>query len=48
VRLNAERLGVPLAQVVSWPDKNPVEIKEGRASLEVPRLGYRMLVVGNP
>jgi len=33
--------------VISWPDKTPVPCTEGRVTLDVPKLGYRMLVVGD-
>ena len=46
VRLNAESLGVSVKRVVSWPDKAELALTEGSVPLSVPRLGYRMLVVG--
>jgi hypothetical protein len=48
IRINAHRLGIPLGQVRSWPDKQPVKAAEGRLPLTVPGLGYRMLVVARP
>ena len=48
VRINGQRLGTPLAKIVSWPDKQPQSPTGGRLHLKVPRLGYRMLVVGSP
>jgi hypothetical protein len=46
LRIDAQRLGTPLDNVVTWPEKQPVEAAAGRVQLDVPRLGYRMLVVG--
>jgi hypothetical protein len=45
-RINAARLGVALENAMSWPDKKPVTATDGRIRIEVPRLGYRMFVVG--
>ena len=45
VRINAKRLGLPLDQVTSWPDKKAVHVSDDQVTLDVPRLGYRMLVV---
>ena len=45
VRLDAGRLGVPLTKVVTWPDKQPVAVAGDKVRLEVPRLGYRMLMI---
>jgi hypothetical protein len=46
VQLNGKRLGLPVDTVVTWPDKTPVAATNGRLELDVPKLGYRMLVVG--
>jgi len=46
VQLSAQRLGLPLDRVVRWPEETPVPCTEGRVTLDVPRLGYVMLVVG--
>lgn len=46
IALNAKRLGVPMAELVSWPDKTPVKENAGSVTLDVPRLGYRMLRAG--
>jgi hypothetical protein len=43
---NAARLGTKLNTVRDWPSKEPLAVKDGRLSLTVPRLGYRMVVVG--
>jgi hypothetical protein len=48
VRINAQRLAVPLENITSWPDKKAVAMTDGRIRLEVPRLGYRMVFVGKP
>jgi len=46
VKLNGEGLGLPVDSAVTWPDKQPVKCAGGTVDLQVPRLGYRMLVVG--
>jgi len=46
VKLNGERLGLALDRVSSWPDKTPVKCDGGNVQLDVPKLGYRMLLVG--
>jgi hypothetical protein len=48
IRINSQRLGAPLEKIISWPDKQPQSPTGGRLRLKVPRLGYRMLVVGSP
>lgn len=45
VQINSKRIGLPLNKVISWPDKQPVSVINDRVGLEVPRLGYRMLLV---
>jgi hypothetical protein len=46
VTLDGARLGLPTARVISWPDRAEIVAKNGRLSLEVPRLGYRLLLIG--
>jgi hypothetical protein len=46
VTLNAKRIGLPTRQVLSWPDKTPVAQDGEKIKLDVPRLGYRMLLIG--
>jgi hypothetical protein len=46
VTLNAKRTGLPTAGVLSWPDKTPVTQDGDKIKLDVPRLGYRMLLIG--
>jgi hypothetical protein len=46
VTLNAKRIGLPVAGVLSWPDKTPVQQDGEKITLDVPRLGYRMLLIG--
>jgi hypothetical protein len=46
LRIDARRLGMPLDKAVTWPEKQAVKVAGGRVQLDVPRLGYRMLVVG--
>jgi hypothetical protein len=45
VRIDAARLGLPLTRVLNWPDAKPLAVSNGRVELEVPRLGYRMVLV---
>jgi hypothetical protein len=40
VTINAQRLGLPLASIVSWPDKQALVLADGKLTLQVPRLGY--------
>lgn len=47
VRLNGKRIGVPLENVISWPDKSPVKREGDRITLDIPRQGYKMLLIGN-
>jgi hypothetical protein len=46
VTLNAKRIGLPTSGVLSWPDKAPVTQNGEKIKLDVPRLGYRMLLIG--
>jgi hypothetical protein len=46
VTLNAKRIGLSILQVLSWPDKAPVAREGDKIKLDVPRLGYRMLLIG--
>jgi hypothetical protein len=46
VTLNAKRIGLPTSGVLSWPDKTPVTQNGTKIKLDVPRLGYRMLLIG--
>jgi hypothetical protein len=39
------RLGLARAQAVSWPDRGPLECRQGRLSVTVPGLGYQMVVL---
>ncbi|NCO34678.1 MAG: hypothetical protein AUJ92_07515 [Armatimonadetes bacterium CG2_30_59_28] len=45
VRIDASRLGLPLSQVVSWPDKSALTVSKESVTIDVPRLGYRMLLI---
>jgi len=45
VTINAGRIGVQLKKVVSWPDKQPVTITDGKVQVSISGLGYQMLVV---
>jgi hypothetical protein len=45
VRIEAGALGIRLGKIVTWPQKEPVASPHGRLQLDVPRLGYRMLLV---
>ncbi len=45
VRINADRLGLAGDSPMSWPDKKPLPLTDKALRLDVPRLGYRMIVV---
>jgi hypothetical protein len=45
VRVNAQRLGLPLTKLITWPDKGTLPVSDGRVPLDIPRLGYRMLML---
>jgi len=45
VRLDLGRLGLKTATAVNWPDKAALQMKDGCLTLQIPRLGYRMVVV---
>jgi hypothetical protein len=45
VRIEAGTLGIRLGKIVTWPQEEPVALQGGRLQLDVPRLGYRMLLV---
>ena len=47
VAIDAARMGVPLKEVLSWPGKEPMEVSEGKVEIEIPKLGYRMLLIGD-
>jgi len=38
------RINLPTGKLLSWPDKQPLTATGGRVPLDVPRLGYRMLL----
>ena len=46
MKINLARLGLTVAKAISWPDKAPLELKDGVVKLDVPRLGYRMVRLG--
>ncbi len=43
VEVNLEALGVPQAKAESWPERQALESPRGRLTLEIPRLGYRLV-----
>ena len=45
VSINAKRLGLPLGRVLDWPSGAALSAPGGKLELEVPKLGYRMIVV---
>lgn len=47
VQINLERIGLKPRSVLSWPDKQPLELVKGRLKLDVPRLGYKMIVISD-
>jgi hypothetical protein len=46
VTLNAKRIGLPTAGVLSWPDKKPLVQNGDKIELSVPGLDYQMLLIG--
>ena len=46
VTTNATRLGTKLSTVTDWPGKQPLTVPNGNLVLEVPKLGYRMVAIG--
>jgi hypothetical protein len=46
VTLNAKRIGLATSGVLSWPDKAALAQDGTKIKLDVPRLGYRMLLIG--
>ena len=47
VRLNGERIGVSLENIVTWPERAPVRREVDSIVLDIPGQGYRMLHIGN-
>jgi len=45
VKVDLERLGLPGAKALSWPDKAELAMADGTIRLQVPRLGYRMVML---
>ncbi|MFH0795692.1 MAG: glycoside hydrolase domain-containing protein [Candidatus Omnitrophota bacterium] len=45
VWINAKRIGLPLNKVVNWPDEQPLNVIKGAVQIEVPKQGYRMIMV---
>jgi len=45
ITINANRLGVPGKKLITWPDELPLTAVGGQVTLDIPRLGYRMVVV---
>lgn len=45
ITINAQSIGLPLTRVLSWPDNKPVEVVDGKVNLEIPGLGYLMLMI---
>ncbi len=48
VTLEAKRIGLPVDRLLSWPDRAALRSERGTVELTVPRLGYRLLLVGTP
>jgi len=46
ITIDLERLGLVGAQAVSWPDRAPLAVDKAAVTLEIPRLGYRMIRIG--
>ncbi len=45
VRINGQRLGPQLSGAMSWPDKQPLALTGNRVHVDIPKSGYRMIVV---
>lgn len=45
VKINEKRIGISPKELVSWPDKTPVEYKDNNLFLSIPKQGYRMVLI---
>ncbi len=48
IRIDFNRLGVRPDKLMTWPDRKPVAHVNGEFELAVPKMNYRMLVLGTP
>ena len=46
ITLNAARIGLPLHNVVSWPDKTPLKKDGATLELTIPMQSFRLLLIG--
>jgi hypothetical protein len=46
ITLNEARIGLPLDNVVSWPDKTPIQKNGAALELTIPKQGFRLLLIG--
>ncbi|MBR6371761.1 MAG: hypothetical protein IKS20_01125, partial [Victivallales bacterium] len=48
IRIDRKCLKVGAGKYISWPDRKPMEADGDVIKLTVPKMGYRMFVLGNP
>ena len=48
IRINRDILKVKPGKYINWPDKTPLKADGDTIKLTVPKMGYRMIVLGNP
>ena len=48
IRINRNILNVKPGQYINWPDRTPLKADGDTITLTVPKMGYRMFVLGNP
>lgn len=48
IRINAKRLGIKTDKLISWPDRTPIQTVNDEFELTVPKMDFRMFVIGTP
>lgn len=48
IRIDFNRLGVKPDKLMTWPDRKPIAVVNGEFELTVPKMNYRMVVLGTP
>jgi plastocyanin len=48
VKINRNVLNVKAGTYINWPDRTPLKANGDEITLTVPKMGYRMIVLGNP
>jgi len=48
VTFDGDRLGLPSANVITWPDRQPVGQTGTKFQMNIPGLDYRLLLIGKP